>query len=32
MAGVITITMPEKESASFAETINAVITSFKWEN
>ncbi|TRZ50190.1 hypothetical protein D4Q80_00690 [bacterium] len=32
MAGVVTITMPEKESASFAETINAVITSFKWEN
>jgi len=32
MAGVVTIIMPEKESASFAETINAVITSFKWEN
>jgi len=32
MAGVVTITIPEKESTSFAEAINAVITSFKWEN
>ncbi|MCX5704334.1 MAG: hypothetical protein NT066_07610 [Candidatus Omnitrophica bacterium] len=32
MAGVVTITMPEKASASFAKTVNAVITSFKWEN
>jgi len=31
-AGVITMTVLQKESTSFGQAVDAVITSFKWEN
>jgi hypothetical protein len=31
-AGVITMTVLQKEFTSFGQAVDAVITSFKWEN